>query len=190
MLQNVLDQETKLLRLEIDGRWGAAEFGGMLSSIADLYNLRLYMELRAGFMTRSGPRHPQFLATERDLQSWSVLVGPRERLIVRRLRFESPGITDLIGIGKIVESIRKFIQFLIERNDNALGRELDEERKSLKNDAMLLENIKQFIEIQKMLGSEVDPRGPIRLVGKRQRILKKEIDAGKIESVSIEDSDE
>jgi hypothetical protein len=39
-----MDRTTSLIRLELDGRWGVDEIGQCFSSLADLYDLRLYLE--------------------------------------------------------------------------------------------------------------------------------------------------
>ncbi|MGC8898815.1 MAG: hypothetical protein ACP5ON_11370 [Bacteroidota bacterium] len=40
-----MERSTQILRLEIDGRWSAEDFGQALVSISDLYDLRLFLEL-------------------------------------------------------------------------------------------------------------------------------------------------
>ena len=69
-----------------------------------------------------------------------VLSGEDATLSVTRVAFGSPGFTDFVGVGKIIEEIRIFIQFLVDRVDrrNLIKLEEEERRAQLERDKVRL----------------------------------------------------
>ena len=84
---------------------------------------------------------------EAHLSRLGRLFEAKERLEVRRVRYASPGITDLAGFGTIIGHLKDFLLKLIERRDTRHQRELSDERASLENDRIRLENARNFVPL-------------------------------------------
>lgn len=112
------------LHLKIDGDWNAQQFGDFFQNVQEISSwfgsVRILDEDGTPVVDEDG----------------SALLdeGPEPTLIVRKIQFGSPGFTDLLGVGSILEQIRLFFQFLIERSDK-------------RNDPVALED--RMIELQR-----------------------------------------
>ncbi len=172
----------EIIRLEMEGRWYAEELGSAVYAIADLYNLRLFLELmyedqrdweyffdelmhfppfrrkwkrrlmRQQFMF--GPLVP-LTSIPFDVAQLSRLneyLEPDERLEVRRLNYASPGASDLAGIGAIVGHVKDFVFKLIDRHDTRRQRELSDERAAVEIERLRIENARNFVALGRDLG--------------------------------------
>lgn len=207
-----MDESRRVLRLELDGRWSAEELGNALTSLSDLYNLRLFLELLREDIREWERYFPDFLdfppSTRRRLRRhpyrtvfpfWQglpalddsylsrlpELIAPEERLMVRRIKYASPGITDLTGLGAIIGHLKDFSLRLIERRDGKRSRELSEERAELENDRLRIENARSFVALTRDLGySETEIRDLLRHVDRKQDTLANLIAERKLVGVS------
>jgi len=122
---------------------------------------------------------------EAHLSRLRRLFEAEERLEVRRVRYASPGITDLAGFGTIIGHLKDFLLKLIERRDTQHQRELSDERASLENDRIRLENARNFVALGRDLGySETDLRFLVAHVDGKQDSLVRLIDQQKLRSVT------
>jgi|HubBroStandDraft_4_1064222.scaffolds.fasta_scaffold10149_3 hypothetical protein len=128
------------LRVEIAGTWSALDMATMLGDFARLYWIRtaLDVEPRALRYRRRflGPFDPWWLEQTRG---WL----PREgagALDVLRIRHESPGFVDLAGIGKVVEQLRLFVQYLIDLPG-------ERETKRIENEGKKIENAQKLVQL-------------------------------------------
>lgn len=205
------------MRLGFDGKWSAEELGQALISIADLYNLRLFLEYqREEFLERErayeelllppsvrtrwrrelsflGPlgrvSSLGFIPQSLDGAEWARLFVPEERLQIRRISYASPGFSDLAGIGTVVGHLKDFILKLVERRDLRTQRELNDERAALENERMRIENARNFVALGKDLGySEMELRVLVAYVDRKQEPLVRLADKQKLSSVSTPES--
>lgn len=124
-----------------------------------------------------------------QLSRLSRLFAPEERLEVRRIRYASPGFSDLAGVGVVIGHIKEFILKLVERRDSRRQRELNEERASLENDRIRLENARSFVALGRDLGySESDLRFLMAHVDRKQEPLIRLIEQQKLQGVSSPES--
>jgi hypothetical protein len=116
-----------ILTIHIDGRWTARGLATFLDAL----------EAFAGFtddgsVVRLGLQPPN--VKDNGDGTISITQGmPRSYLSIVRLAFNSPGTIDLLGVAKIIEQVRLFLEFLINlyvlRNDREL--ELEERKVEL-----------------------------------------------------------
>ena len=89
------------------------------------------------------------------------------RLEVKKVRYGSPGITDLAGVGKIHEELRKFVELIIETTGKRRETQLTNERREL-------ENLELFLKIQKEHSSTTEDLESLKeqLSSKQKRFKK------------------
>lgn len=177
-----MNRTVQILRIEMEGRWFAAELGAALSSFSDLYDLRFVLELMREDQTdweqfydellhfppfrwqwkRKFMRQQRLFSPYLPLSSLQFDVAqlsclreylePDEMLEIRRVNYASPGATDLAGIGAIVGHIKDFVIKLIERSDTQRQRELNDERAAIELERMRIENARNFVALGRELG--------------------------------------
>src|SRR6266851_4377807 len=153
-----MNRRIQVLRLQMEGRWYADEFGAAVCAISDLYDLRFCLELILEDQhdwemfydelvhfspfrrrwKRTLMRHQlmpsPFLPLASTVFDVSALwrlrdyLEPDEKLEIRRLEYASPGVSDLAGIGVIVGHVKDFVNKLIDRRDAQRQRELNDEK--------------------------------------------------------------
>jgi hypothetical protein len=136
------------LRINIDGSWRATEFSRLFSEFETLNELASFgqvridgqSDLRLWPMRRPRSRYYDWYWTEfgseqeleDEFESARVRVflrrfAPRRPLIVKEIKFASPGHTDLGGLAGIMREIRLFVMDIADRfiaaPDRALARE-------------------------------------------------------------------
>lgn len=212
-----MNRQIKVLRIEIGGRWLAAEFADGIRCFSELYNLRMLLQLmrerRRNFYRRGtywgpdpfeldpelfGSNAPGYFLTE-DLVGprqnfWVNLLSydvPAEKLAIRRIEYASPGITDLAGVGAIIGHIKDFVTTLINRHDSKRRRQLDDEHAELENDQLRIQNAREFVSLARDLDfSPLELRRLISYVDERQEIVDDLIIEKKILGVRILDNEE
>jgi len=177
-----MDRSVQVLRLEMQGRWYAAELGSVACAISDLYDLRFVLELMSEdqrdwehFFDEVIHFPPFRRQWKRKLMRQQLMLGPflplssvrfdvsrlsrlseylepDERLEVRRLDYASPGASDLAGIGVIVGHVKDFVFKLIDRRDTRRQRELNDERTAVEIERMRIENARNFVALGRDLG--------------------------------------
>jgi len=90
------------------------------------------------------------------------LVSFQAELAVLAIEYGSPGFADLAGLGKAMEEIRKFLEVLIKRRDDARLRAAQDERYELENQKIKLENARAFVSLAEEIG--LGPEDTLRLV--------------------------
>ena len=191
-----MDGRRELMRLRIDSRWSAAEMGKMCSALSDLYAIRFLLEFMAEETAYWRPRDYRLDPTEHRPRLWTGepfgwasqlpplwnetvldrlfedLDGSNVRLSVRRIRYESPGIVDLAGLGAIVGHLKDFVIRLVERRDARRQRELADEKAEIENERLRIENARQFVALAKEIGySDLEIRQLAGTVDQRQGLL-------------------
>jgi hypothetical protein len=163
----------RFLRVDIAAQWTAAEFAESLYDLSRLHDFSLaFWERRDPDLVRQLlGRQPTFTTWE---FSWNLrrypvgaplLRGPLDReaqLEVVRLDYSSPGFADLAGVGKTVEQIRLFLQYLIDlavwrkqrraeiTKSEVEVQELELQLKKLDQEilAMRIENVRQLLNLK------------------------------------------
>jgi hypothetical protein len=196
--------ENRVMRIEMDNKWSATELGSLLTNLSDLYSLSFILHLIRGnqleeYLARSLPSFPVFrrrkvflkwllrnYILEGSRSLFSEYFIPDERLEVRRIKYSSPGVTDLTGIGAIVGHITDFILRLIEHHSTESQRSLENERRELENERIRLENAKSFLSILRDYGLKVeDMRELISYVDNKQDIIFQLVTSHKITGVYV-----
>ncbi len=218
-----MNESVSVMRLEVDGRWSAREFGHLLLDITDLYNLRLVLEalredwrdldetwhefldfppLRRRWRKRGGPIPPALLfgtypwtpslpTDSTDLVRLAAVVYPEQTLEVRRLRYESPGIADVAGIGVIVGHVKDFILQIIEHRSRRRQRDIENTRAEAEVTAMRIENARKLVSLAEQCGYDrTELRKLIGFVDERQELVIELVDKAKLTSVRLLDRDE
>lgn len=206
-----MDEEQDALRLEIVGRWSAADMGALCTSVSELYNMRFLLELmleeivdldapmytrRRSLLLRRYPAdlwRPLYLPALWD----EKLVGKpledmleiEERLDVKRIQYASPGSVDLVGIGAIVGHLKDLVMGLVQRRDMRKQRELADERAALENERLRIENLRQYIGIARDIGyTEAEVRQLMLSVDRKQEPLLRLLNDGKLLGVGADDA--
>jgi len=190
-------QDESRLRLNIDGRWSAAEMSACFSAVSDLYALRHALEVlredasetdsllerfyfgRVPQRSANAFRRLQGLAalstTPLVLQSADDLVSilqPAERLQVRAVHYGSEGFKDLSGIGTAIGHLKDLILKLIDLGTGRKRRKLEEESLEIDNEGKRLKNAREYLGLIKDLGySEGEVRKMVTWSDKRQLVL-------------------
>ena len=203
---------TKIIRLKIGGNWSAADFSTCIHHLNRLYQCHMVMDMayhdyremeeylydfpfpsrirkyRAGQLRQFGlisPNVVELMLSEKD--RLEQLLSPTETLTVSRVRYASPGIIDLAGIGKSIDALLNFIKFLIEYCGNHNLRKIERELKSEELKEKRIENARMMISTLKELGhSETEIRQMITLVDESQGVLIELIANDKIRGVHID----
>ena len=126
----------------MDGSWEPYDFVEVLSAVESMYAKSLFLKRRTEF--RYYIENPSFFLNVYDrsygrtetierenlrlLADYRDIIPSSERLIVRRISYESPGVTDLAGLGKlcevIVESVARMVVYF---NEQSIRRARDEQ---------------------------------------------------------------
>jgi hypothetical protein len=123
-----------------------------------------------------------------DLIRASRFLYPEEELKVRRIEYASPGIKDVAGFGAIVGHLKDFTQFLVQHWGSRNQRKLLEEEQQLKNDALRIQNARNFVSLAKDVGvSDGELRRLVGFVDEKQEALVRLVVEGKIQSATILD---
>jgi hypothetical protein len=78
------------------------------------------------------------------------------------IQYGSPGFADFVGLGKGMEEVRKFLETLIKRRDDARLRAAQDERYELENQRIRIENARAFVALAQDAG--VGPEDMVRLL--------------------------
>jgi hypothetical protein len=201
------------MRVEIEGSWTAKDMAESLSSLRELYNVRLGIqmiyedyrdapdyiyEMRHLLPFRRRRYLNPFLLqqaliagssfTITDPAQISRLIAPEEELKVRRIDYASPGLKDLAGLGDIVGHVKDFTLKLIEHFSSRRKRELLDEEQKLKNEALRIQNARNFINLMEELGlDELERRRLVGYVDEKQEPLIRLVAEGKIQNVLMLD---
>jgi hypothetical protein len=210
-----MNTEERIMRLHIDGSWTAKDMADSLFSMRELYNIRLglqvvheeyrdfdefFFELRhfPPFTRRFKRRYlnpflfqaltTAYFQTTADPGQMSRLIYPDEELKVRRIEYSSPGYKDLAGFGEIVGHLKDFILKIIEHFSSRRGRNLEDEEQELKNQALRIQNARDFVSLAKECGfEESEVRRLVYLVDEKQTSLVRLVGEGKIQKVLMLD---
>lgn len=145
-------QEFETLRLEIAGSWAVVDMAQFLATLERFYDIPARAHAGAEL-----PSYPQSVVLSDPMRymgdPW--LLGEEWRLRLLRIRHESPGFVDLIGIGKVVKELRLFTEKLIDLKQ--------ERRRQGLEDAYLIEQTQQLkvenLRATMQLLSEADQLG-------------------------------
>ena len=78
-----------------------------------------------------------------------LLTRPDEQLTVLRVQYGSPGFVDLLGVGKIVEQLRLFVEKLIDLRATRLRGGLENEAMRQEIKGKMIENARDFVRLAK-----------------------------------------
>ena len=211
-----MNEERRILRIGIDGQWEATEFATSLNALDHLYTLRFGLtleseelrELRDSYLDAPFPIIPRSLralrwvrnapasffrpeggpirASGRLIETTSELLEPREHLMVQRIIYGSPGISDLAGIGEIVGHVKDLLMRLIEYWSTRRQRALENKHRELENRQLQIEIAQEFVGLAQQLGyTKREMRQLVASVVEEQRPIVQQIAAGKITSADI-----
>ena len=180
-----------IIRLGIDGRWNAGEFAELLMDLQEFYAF--------GYIASRIPEiaHSHGLPPERTLGALQTIpkmlnsrslysfVQPHElELQLLRVRYGSMGFTDLLGVGKITETLKDFVLRIIE-----LG--VSHGERQQKVTAMRIDNAHRMAALAKDLGySKKEIQNMVRWVDVRQKNVLQLVREGKLVEVSIREDSE
>lgn len=180
-----------VLRLDIDGQWSATEFAGILMDLQQLYAFiyvlnDLQEKLRpSNFAIENTPGHLQTIPKLLISKSLYSFVDPIElEMRIVKVQYGSKGFTDLLGAGKIIETLKDLLLKLIELRSNR-------EEREQKVVAMRIENARSMVALAKEIGySEKEIQGMARWVDARQRNILDLVSEGKLLQVSTPENPE
>lgn len=142
--------QNKLLRINIDKNWSSTDFSNLFTSLSFLYQLCLELEciddiefklkhkittsiLSQNLLNINGDLYnklnfPSTYKNAETIDSSDLLTSRYTRkldhsldLQVGQIKFSSPGNTDFIGLGKIMEQIFSLIKFYIPSKEQRLS---------------------------------------------------------------------
>lgn len=134
------------VRIQLDLAWSADDLAELLADLAGLYEMRVRLEwdpesleywsarlLRGPSSSRAAPWR------NRDDSTWRLDIG--------RVHYGSPGFVDLVGVGKVVEQIRLFVEKLIDLRAARLRQGLENEKLKAEIEAQKIENARNFVRL-------------------------------------------
>ncbi|WP_299201280.1 hypothetical protein [uncultured Tateyamaria sp.] len=131
-----------LTTIHIDGDWTARELADVLDSLEALAGYFV-----DGTIQRFGLQPPNVIAGDGQ-----VTILPNDpmpgHLRIVRFNYASPGSFDLLGVAKIVEQLRLFLEFLIDLWTKRNDRQLDREERHLELAQRKLELIERIGNVQ------------------------------------------
>ena len=127
-----------------------------------------------------------FLAAPAEIAALCGATNVEEELAVVHIEYGSPGVQDVAGIGKIVEVMKDFIEWIIEYCSSHKARKLDNEARALKNQELRIQNATRFVELAKQCGyRQADLRQLLPLVLEKQETFEGLAEHGKIVSAEV-----
>jgi hypothetical protein len=205
-----MDTTTGVISLEMDLNWTAADLGLCVLHMADLYNLRLLLEVEREEVRELDRNYPEWAHFRRlhlrarvhplfpypipapipldaaEMTRLVTYIQPDGELRIRKVAYASPGIQDVAGIGTVVRHLKDLIATIIEHVSSRRRRKLEDDRLELQNDAMRIKNAREYVKLAKDCGySEVEMRRLLAWTDDRQQTFIRLIDAGKIRSVKL-----
>ncbi|MBW4981808.1 hypothetical protein KZZ07_04555 [Mameliella sp. CS4] len=141
------------IRVSINGTWTADQFSEFFAGMQSLANW---------FSTDYLVDDDGSVILVNDDQPLVVNIGD-PTLSVSAIVFQSPGATDFTGLGKIVEQVRLFVQFLLERSErrNISEIEVEEKRVRLQTEKLrLISEAAQLLEQYPKMRDLLQTSGP------------------------------
>jgi hypothetical protein len=149
------------LRIGMAGRWSVNEFAQWLLGLQFIYDLVLLSD-----EARSRPNGERLVA--QALRTAVTAAAPAYRLhdvtapitriplVIRGINYSSPGISDLSGLGKALEEIRKFVTDILDRylqrEDRRITRAIA--REDLKT--RKIKNVELLVDLYRKVGLTED----------------------------------
>lgn len=115
----------EVIRLLLDGRWNARDMSLALLEVENYFSFKLTGDVNT-------PNSFPEMDIEPTANGFTIhgMIYPKSNVEIVQIRYGSPGFCDLAGLGKIVEELRIFIQFIIDHKTNRHLRDLElEERR-------------------------------------------------------------
>jgi hypothetical protein len=196
-----------ILRVEIAGAWSAQDFTRFFAELQFLYEVAQFSQIdldgqrsRPLFWLRRGRvaldylyRDPEYgLIAESQLIRRALsdeiigLTGEEpEVLAVKQIRYASPGLSDLAGIGKAMAELRKFVFGITDRFIAKEDRRLDRDEKRQDILAKKIKNAENLLKLSKKAGLDSDgARRLMREVLEADYFLESKVIDGQITSIS------
>jgi hypothetical protein len=194
------------MRFEIDSKWTALDFSGLMSQCQFLYDAALLVDMEfegqplLNLLSLDDSTDPSpFIVVDRAqrtpndllrefvvrLQVESILTAvPHHHLEVRKIVYGSPGIVDLAGIGKVIEQLRIFTTDIVDRvlhkEDRKIARELAQQELLAKKIA----NAKKLLKLGSKAGlNEKNVQALIAQVVLSDALLEHDVEQHRITSV-------
>jgi hypothetical protein len=143
------------------------------------------------FLFNAYPWTPTIPADSAELLRLAQIVYPSEVLEVRRVRYESPGITDIAGIGIIVGHVKDFIVRIIEHRSQRRQRDLDNARREAEVAAMRIENARNLVALAEQCGYDrSELRKLVGFVDTKQEVIIQVVDHSKLTGATLVERDE
>lgn len=195
-------------KIDIAGEWSAAEFAELFADATTVYNYCFledygpadelaYRIIRSGLLSprrferyslplwRDSLLMASALPTSITAELESFLARDGQRLKVRRVHFESPGFVDLLGAGKAIGHLRKFIEGVIDRIIEREDRELAREEKRQDILEKKIKNAEAILNLSERFPVDDDTRGAImRELLRVDASVERKVIAGKIVGIN------
>jgi|GEM_PF-3888656 len=130
-----------LLRIHFGGRWHLHSLNDLFTIIEELYTIAFYIDnpsevgneniLRILLGTFKENSYRINEPRETEYYIYPYRTNPKSYLEVIRIEYGSPGITDLTGIGKIIEQIKDLIIEFFKMREGRRMRHLQEREKEI-----------------------------------------------------------
>ncbi|MEP6262824.1 MAG: hypothetical protein ABJ092_14705 [Gillisia sp.] len=209
MTETEITTENKTLRIKIDQRWSSADFSNLFESLTFLYqifieidsldfmNVQLYNTVAKSSISENLSningllyrrlRYSDIFENEQRVEAAKFgFVVPREReyfpdLEITKIKYSSPGFSDFVGLGKIIEQIFEFIKYYLPnkmgeleleereqdilykkiKNLEELGYSKKEIRKLFEIRNTIAPSISELYQLKKITGVELKKEGDI-----------------------------
>lgn len=171
------NENNSVLRVESDGGVRVAEVASLLDAVEKAYNGVLVFQKILDDAGRWGREFPIYaLSAQRfwpfdfrkgrrpnpfQPSSITSFVSGRQRLVLLRVRLESPGNWDFFGVSHALEVLRKYINDRYDRKKDEYRIPLEKERLSLENEILRNQALEGRIRIVKNLGATEEDLAPL-----------------------------
>ncbi len=142
--------ENKILRINLDGKWSSSDFSKMFDSLTLLYQLFVELEsidyldsqlykaqpksyISENIINLNGKlfKKLKFEDTFENAKAFDKLTGfylsqfstKIDDLEIKQIKFASPGFSDVVGLGKIIENMMDLIKHYIPNRNQKLENE-------------------------------------------------------------------
>jgi hypothetical protein len=107
-------------------------------------------------------------------------------LAIAKLSYSSPGLQDVLGLGRILEEIRKTIAFFLESKQRSERHQVSLEQERLKLQAQRIQNQKQYVNLLKDIGyTKKEIRVMLEQRDKQEKIIESLVEDGKITAATV-----
>ena len=138
----ITTRKSSILRVHLGQKWSAHDYSTFFLNIEDVYNLLALLDAQA--LVREEVRAHVFPCDRRVIRFSAIRIAGLSDIEVIRVEHASPGVSDFLGLGKVLRELNRFFFGSLDRVRDAKKRNLEYDR--IKFDLDKARSDQQFAE--------------------------------------------